>query len=311
MSAARPPLRLLGVPNVSEGRDAGKIGRLAHAFADYAILLDTHSDERHNRTVFTVASAQQDIVRALVAGASWTVAELTLEGYEGLHPHVGVLDVCPVVFVEGEARDAAREQALAVAHGIAELGVPVFLYGALASAPERRERSYFRRGGPAELARRMERRELVADLGPRRPHPTAGATLVTARPPLAAFNLELEGADREAARSIAAELREAGNGLPGVRAIGLDMGDGRAQVSTNVHDPHAVPLAEVVARVRELAAARAATVVAGEVVGLVPAAALDGFPDDLPLPGFERERGVIEERLAALDRSGPGGEPGS
>lgn len=302
MSASADAPRLLGVPNLSEGRDEALIGRLAHAFSRDAILLDVHSDELHNRTVLTLVPERDDLVPALAAGARATVESLSLTDHEGLHPHVGVLDVCPVVHLDASARDAARAQALVVAERIAELGVPVFLYGELASVPERRERAFFRRGGPKELARRMQFGELPPDMGPRVPHPTAGAALVTARPPLAAFNLELEGATLDVAREIAAELREAGGGPPGVRAIGLEIGDGLTQISTNVHDPVAVPLAEVVARTRELAERHHATVVAGEVVGLVPAAALDGFPSDLPLPGFERERGVIEERLRDLGR---------
>ena len=108
----------------------------------------------------------------------------------------------------------------------------------------------------------MEAGELAPDLGPPRPHPTAGATLVTARPPLAAFNLELEGASLAAAREIAADLRESGGGLPGVRAIGLEFGES-TQISTNVHDPLSVPLAAVVARVAELARGHRARVVRG------------------------------------------------
>ena len=306
MSAGETP-RLLAVPNVSEGRDEALIGRLAHAFSHGAVLLDVHSDPDHNRTVFTLAPSRRDLVEPLASGARAAIDELTLAGHAGEHPHVGVLDVCPVVFLAPETRDEAREQAMAVAHRIADAGVPVFLYGMLASEPDRRERAHFRRGGPAELARRMESGELKPDLGPQHFHPTAGATLVTARPPLAAFNLELEGASLEAAREIAAELREAGGGLPGVRAIGLALGGGRIQISTNVHDPIAIPLAEVVARVRELASARGAGIVAAEVVGLVPAAALEDFPADLPLPGFDPARGVIEERLRALAANEPTG----
>ena len=118
----------------------------------------------------------------------------------------------------------------------------------------------------------MRAGELAPDLGPPAPHPSAGATLVTARPPLAAFNVELDTGDVEVARAVAAQLRESGGGLAGVRAVGVDL-DGRAQVSTNVDDPVAVPLAAVIERVRELAAEHGARPVAGEVVGLVPEAA--------------------------------------
>ena len=137
--------------------------------------------------------------------------------------------------------------------------------------------------------------ELVADLGPSEPHPSAGATLVTARPPLAAFNLVLEGTTLQEARGIAAELREAGGGLPGVRAIGIDLGDGRMQMSTNVHDSAAIPLSAVVARTRELAPE--ARLASGEVIGLIPEAALQDWPDDVPLPGFDPARHVIERRV--------------
>ena len=93
--------------------------------------------------------------------------------------------------------------------------MPVFLYGELASVPERRERAYFRSGGPTALATRMESGELLPDMGPGAPHPTAGATLVTARPPLAAFNMEFEGMTLTQAKAVAAALRESGGGPPG------------------------------------------------------------------------------------------------
>jgi len=204
-----------------------------------------------------------------------------------------------VVWLEETQREEARLQALGAAEGIGALGVPVFLYGALATDPERAERAFFRRGGLPELRRRMEAGELVPDLGPATAHPTAGATLVTARPPLAAFNLELEGASLEDARSVAARLRESGGGPPGVRAIALPLRD-RMQISTNVHDPIAVPLAQVVARTAELAAEVGSRLVAAEIIGLVPRAALHGFPRELPITGFDPATVVIEERLNAL-----------
>ena len=295
-----PAPGLLAVPNVSEGRDEALIGRLAGAFAFDAVLLDSHTDPIHNRTVFTLAPTGGDAVPALAAGARTAVEALDLSEHRGEHPRIGALDVAPVVWLEGAGRDAARDQALRAADAIAALGVPVFLYGELAATPDRRERAFFRRGGLDALRTRMSSGELRPDRGPDAPHPTAGATLVTARPPLAAFNLMLEDASLTAAREVAARLRESGGGLPGVRAIGLQFGE-RTQVSTNVHDPVSLPLAEVVARVRELAAGHGARVAQAEIVGLVPRAALDGFPSDLTLGEFDPRRGVIEERLRALD----------
>jgi glutamate formiminotransferase len=147
----------------------------------------------------------------------------------------------------------------------------------------------------------MEGGELRPDFGPDLPHRRGGATLVTARPPLAAFNVELDSGEVEVARSVAAGLRESGGGLPGVRAIGLLLSSGRAQVSTNVHDPLTVPLAELVERVRELAAPLGARPLEAELVGLVPAAAVAGYPQDVPMRGFDPEKHVIERRLVALN----------
>jgi glutamate formiminotransferase/glutamate formiminotransferase/formiminotetrahydrofolate cyclodeaminase len=173
----------------------------------------------------------------------------------------------------------------------------VFLYGELAAEPERRERAYFRDGGLERLTERMGSGELYPDFGPELPHPTAGATLVTARPPLAAFNVVLDTGDAEVARAVAAGLRESGGGLGGVRAIGVDLA-GRAQVSTNVHDPIEVPLAAVVERIRELAAEHGAAPTSAEIVGLVPEAALAGFPEDVPLPELDADGQVLERRLS-------------
>jgi glutamate formiminotransferase len=218
----------------------------------------------------------------------------------GAHPAIGALDVCPVVWLREEDREAARTEAVAAATQIGGIGLPVFLYGELARDPVRVERSYFRNGGLSELWLRMEGGELRPDFGPSVPHPHGGATLVTARPPLAAFNVELENDDLDTARAVAAELREAGGGPQGVRAIGLLLSSGRAQVSTNVHDPLTTTLGQVVEEVRRLAAPLGARPVEAELVGLIPAAAIVDYPADVPIRGFDPARHVIERRLAAL-----------
>jgi glutamate formiminotransferase / 5-formyltetrahydrofolate cyclo-ligase len=289
---------LLAVPNVSEGSDPERLSRLERAFAQGATLLDRHSDADHGRTVFTLAGAGEPLVEALTAGAEEALETIDMNRYRGAHPAIGALDVCPVVWFDPADREAARAEAVEVATQIGGLGIPVFLYGELARDPGRAERAYFRNGGPGELWLRMESGELRPDFGPDLPHRTAGGTLVTARPPLAAFNVELDSDDVEVARAVAAGLRESGGGLAGVRAIGLLLSNGRAQVSTNVHDPLAVPLGEVVERVRELAAALGARPVEAELVGLVPRAALAGYPADVPMRGFDPHRHVIEARLA-------------
>jgi glutamate formiminotransferase / 5-formyltetrahydrofolate cyclo-ligase len=291
---------LLAVPNLSEGRDGDRIATLGRAFSRRVELLDRHSDADHNRTVLTLAGEPDALVEALARGAGEAARQIDMSAHEGVHPAIGALDVCPLVWPGEEGRDAARAAALELAGRIGELGIPVFLYGDLAPSPERVERAYFRNGGLAELWLRMESGELRPDRGPEEPHRTAGASLVTARPPLGAFNVELDSGDLELARAVAAGLRESGGGLPGVRAIGLPLSGPRSQVSTNVHDPVAVPLARVVERVRELAAPLGAGPVEAELIGLIPAAALSGYPEDVPIRGLDPERQTIEARLGVF-----------
>jgi glutamate formiminotransferase / 5-formyltetrahydrofolate cyclo-ligase len=290
-----PPL--LAVPNVSEGRDEERIDALERAFSTGVTLLDRHSDPDHNRTVFTLAGGPEALTGALAKGAAEAIRSLDMTGYEGAHPAVGALDVCPIVWIEAGDRAQARAAAVEVADLIADLGVPVFLYGELAAGPERVERAFFRNGGLTELWLRMEAGELRPDRGPSQPHRTAGATLVSARPPLGAFNIELDSGDLDLGRAVAAGLRESGGGLAGVRAIGLPLSSGRVQVSTNIQDLAAAPLGAVVERIRTLAAPLGARPIEAELVGLVPIAALAGYPDDVPIRDFDPALQTIERRL--------------
>jgi glutamate formiminotransferase len=270
------------------------------AFSAGAALLDRHTDPDHNRTVFTLAGEAEALTEALGRGAAEAIRSIDMTEHEGVHPAIGALDVSPVVWVGPEDRERARATAVEVADRVADLGVPVFLYGELASGPDRVERAYFRNGGLTELWLRMDAGELLPDRGPPQPHRTAGATLVTSRPPLGAFNVELDTSDLELGRAVAAGLRESGGGLAGVRAIGLPLSSGHVQISTNIHDLAAMPLGTVVEGIRSLAAPLGVRPVEAELVGLVPAAALVGYPDDVPIRDFDPELRTIERRLAAL-----------
>jgi len=289
-----PPPTLLAVPNVSEGRDRAVLAAIGAAFAGGGgvCLLDTHSDRDHHRTVFTLAAHPGTLADALLAGARVAVERIEIGDGRGVHPHVGAIDVVPVVYLDDGARGAACVEALVVADRIGqELAVPVFLYGALAGG---RTRAELRRGGAERLAERMRSGELRPDFGPLQAPPGAGATLVAAREPLVAFNLQLEQpATVEDARTIAALIREGGaEGLPGLRAIGVELEGAIAQVSMNVERPGEVSLARVVEAVR-----RHAAVASAELVGLAPRVALEGFPEDVPMPGFDPARHVIENAL--------------
>lgn len=288
---------LVAVPNFSEGRSERVIGTLEATLGGCARVLNRHFDSEHNRCVFTIAAEFDELVRALVAGAEEALNVIDMRSYRGLHPHIGALDVCPVVWQEEDRHEDAIRAAREAAEGIAGLGIPVFFYGELASSPERVERAYFREGGPPELARRMKAGELEPDLGPSVPHATAGATLVTAREPLVAFNIELDTSDPEIARAIAADLREAGGGLTGVRALGLPRENQRCQVSMNVQDPIGVRLATVIREIKRLAAEHGARPVEAELVGLAPEAAFEDYPDDVPIRDFDPGRDIIENVL--------------
>jgi len=283
------------VPNFSEGRDRATIEALADALSSRARLLDIHADADHNRSVFTLVGEEDELADALVAGVARARERIDLRGHEGAHPRIGAADVVPIVPLVPEEMGRARAAALAVAERIgSELGLPVFLYGE--SSPGRGP-AFFRRGGPDELQRRIDTGELAPDFGPPRLDPGAGGVLVGARRQLIAFNVNLRGS-LEAARAIAAAVRDTGGGFPGVRALGLDLPRaGLVQVSMNVEDWEAAALHEIVARIEEEAGRGGAEVAGSELVGLMPAgAAAAAAGAALRIEGFEPSR-VLELRL--------------
>ncbi len=245
--------------------------------------------------MFSLAGEPGRLAPALQAGFQVAQERIDISDGRGQHPHVGAIDVAPIVHIEPADRGAACAEALLLGDLIGErLQVPVLLYGELAGG---RVRAQLRRGGPLALARRIEAGELTPDFGPHRLHPSAGATLVAARPPLVAFNVELAPpAGLVQASRIATLLREGGpEGLPGVRAIGIALqrsGGEIGQVSFNVEQPAHTPLRALVEAV-----ARHAPIERAELVGLAPAAALAGFPEDVPLPGFDPARHLLQNAL--------------
>lgn len=294
-------LPLESVPNVSEGRDHAVIDAVGASFAAHARLLDVHTDPDHNRSVFTLVGDEHELVEALLSGIACAREQIDLRTHAGAHPRIGVADVVPIVPLRPEDMTRACAAAAELARRIGEeLGLPVFLYGELAPG---RGPAFFRRGGPEELQRRIDAGELVPDYGPRQLDPSAGGVIVGARPPLIAFNVDLVGANAEAARAIARVIRERDGGFPGVRALGLELPQaGHAQVSMNVEDWEASPLHEIVAAIEREAAARGVEVAGSELVGLMPAgAAAIAARAALRIDGFDASR-LLEVRL--LDDSG-------
>jgi glutamate formiminotransferase len=313
------------VPNVSEGRRPEVVEEIVAAFAGAApgvLVLDVSSDPDHHRSVITLMGPGPALVEAAVAGAEACARLIDLNQHRGVHPRMGALDVLPFVPFGAETRLRGGDDpdldcvALAERAGrrIAdEAGVPVYLYGAAARHPGWAALPAVRGRGFEAL-----RDALAAgdgnppDFGGPGLHPTAGATAAGAREVLIAYNVELADADLELARRIAAAVRERDGGLPAVRAMGVPLvsrgrgGPGdrqggppedRVQVSMNLLDYRVTPPAVAYAAVAALAERAGARVEASEVVGLVPAAALDGVdPADLRLRGFTPGL-LLEDRL--------------
>lgn len=233
------------------------LAALAEAFAP----VHWSADPDHHRAVFTLAGEPGDLHARVVAGAKVAADRIDLTRHEGVHPRVGALDVAPIVYLDEARHGAAIAEALVLADELGELGLPVYLYGELSGG---RTRAELRRPGALD--------GLTPDFGPRT-HPTAGATLVAARPPLVAFNVEVD-APLETAREIARGLRS-----DHVKALGLRLeSTGVVQVSTNIEDHTRTTAADVVAAVR-----RHARVTGAELVAPAPRAALADFPPDVPL----------------------------
>ncbi len=256
-------MTLLAVPNVSEGRDLAAVEAIGAAFGPG--LIHASSDPDHHRAVFTLEGEPGELHEAVLRGAREAVARIDLRRHDGVHPRVGAIDVAPIVYLHPEERGAACAEALVLADRLGhDLGLPAYLYGALAGG---RTRAKLRK--PGALA------TIAPDAGPPRSHPTAGAVLVAARPPLAAFNVEVD-ATLEEAKTIAANLRTE---LPDVKALGLRLERaGTVQVSTNIEDLERTTPADVVERVRQHA-----RVTGAELIAPAPRSAFEFFPPDVPL----------------------------
>ena len=259
------------IPNVSEGRDARLLDACAAAIEAAGVrVAHRTSDPVHHRSVFTFFGERERVLAAALALARVARDGIDLRGHRGAHPRIGALDVLPFVpFGSATPADAAALAREAGARIWTELGVPCFLYGGAA-----------REGAPVLLAdvRAGEFEGLCARAGDfdagDAAHPSAGAIAIGARPPLIAFNVVLAGASLATARAIARRLRERGGGLRTLRCLGLELGDGRTQISCNLTDAAATPLHRVVGIIDSLARARGASVERSELIGLVPRAAL-------------------------------------
>jgi glutamate formiminotransferase len=290
------------IPNVSEGRRADVIARMADAIrgAPGVRLLDQSSDPSHNRSVFTLAGDAAALEAATLALFEVATETIDLRQQRGEHPRVGAVDVVPFVPIEGVTMADCVALARRVGAAVAErFNVPVFLYEDAASDPQRRNLEDIRRGEFEGLAAKMASPGWAPDFGPAAPHPSAGAAVVGARMPLIAYNINLATDRLDVARKIAAAIRHSSGGLRYVKAMGVKLEDRNlAQVSMNLTNYEKTPVFRVFEMVKREAERYGVTILESEIVGLVPAAALMRSAEYyLQLDGFSDAQ-VLEKKLA-------------
>jgi glutamate formiminotransferase len=289
------------VPNVSDGRRRDVIESLVAAVdrVPGVRLLDRSSDSSHNRSVLTLAGEPAAMKTAVLALFDVAVRAIDLRSHDGEHPRLGAVDVVPFVPIEGvtmaDCVALARETAGEIA---ARFEMPVFLYEAAATTPERINLEDIRRGEFEGLAAKMAAPEWAPDFGPPRPHPTAGATVVGARMPLIAYNINLATDRLDVAKRIAAAVRHSSGGFRYVKAMGIALEDrGIVQVSMNLTNFEKTPIFRVFEAVRREAARYGVRILESEIVGLVPAAALVGAAEYfLQIERFRADQ-VLETKL--------------
>lgn len=289
------------VPNFSEGRRPEVVRAIVDAIAGSGPVkvLDCSSDQDHNRSVVTFVGDPAAVARAALAGTARAADLIDMEKHRGDHPRLGAMDVIPFIPIS----EVTMADCVALAHQVGQaiandLGIPVYLYEHAAVRPERRNLADIRRGQYEALKTEIARPERHPDYGLPRLHPTAGATVVGAREPLIAFNVNLGTADLEIARRIARAVRGSSGGLVNVKAIGVMLAEkGLAQVSMNLTNYRVTPIHRALEMIRTEAARYGVDMVASEIVGLVPMEALvDAASFYLRLDGFS-SRQVLENRL--------------
>jgi glutamate formiminotransferase len=262
-------------------------------------LVDFSGDKDHNRSVYTFLGKPDDVLEAALAVAGRVVELIDMRKQTGVHPRLGAVDVVPFI----PLGTAKMKDAVDIAHTFgkefsARFGVPVYYYAEAALHPGRGELSNIRRGGYEALAKKMAEPEGAPDEGIDEFNARAGATVVGARLPLVAFNINLASDNLRMAQKIAEQIREKSGGLPDVRAIGVILkSKGIAQVSINLTNCKITPLKTIFLRVNELAASLGVEILESELIGLAPKAAFTGItPQKLKLKDFNKLR-ILENCL--------------
>jgi len=289
------------IPNLSEGRRPEVVEAIASAVRAIAgvRLLDYSSDASHNRSVFTLAGDAQPLKAAILAMYEQALAHIDLRTHLGEHPRLGAVDVVPFVPIEGVTMAQCVDLAKEVAREVAtRFNVPIYLYEEASNNPARKNLEDIRRGEFEGLAAKMASEGWAPDLGPSTPHPSAGASVIGARMPLIAYNINLNTDRLDVAKKIAAAIRHSSGGYRFVKAAGFELKDrGIVQVSMNLTNYEKTPIFRVFETVRREAERHGVSILESEIVGLVPAAALNATAEFyLQIAGFKPEQ-VLENKL--------------
>jgi glutamate formiminotransferase len=273
------------VPNFSEGSRLETLEAIAQALRSQGgvWLLDQTADADHERSVYTMAGFPGPVMTAMRQAAEVAVERIDMRLQHGSHPRIGALDVVPFVPLGDTTMEQCVEGARQFGAALAEaLDLPVFLYAEAAWRADRRVLADIRRPGFEGLAAAMATPGHAPDFGPSRPHPTAGASIVGARPFLIAWNIQLSSTDVAIARRLAGRVRERDGGLPAVQALGVDLASqGCVQLSMNLLDYRTTPLWRIWETVELLARAEGVSMLDSELIGLAPAAALLDVADHI------------------------------
>jgi glutamate formiminotransferase len=289
------------VPNISEGRREEVVEDIVDAVRRVpgARLLDYSSDRSHNRSVISLAGDADALKAAVVALFEAAIARIDLRTHTGEHPRLGAVDVVPFVPIEGVTMEECVALAKDTARTVAQrFSVPVYLYEEASLNPQRKNLEDIRRGEFEGLAARMASDGWAPDFGPSAPHVSAGASVIGARMPLIAYNINLNTNRLDVAKKIAASVRFSSGGFRYVKAMGVMLADrGIVQVSMNLTNYEKTPILRVFEAVKREAERHGVTILESEVVGLVPAAALIATAESsLQLAAFRPDQ-VLETRL--------------
>ena len=285
------------VPNFSEGEDTSLVDQIVSAVKT-ARILDVHSDPDHNRTVVTMVGETKEVKKAAYDLTLRAMQLLEVEGHQGVHPFIGVMDVIPFIpLVDSNMAEAVKTAQELVRELWEKLKLPVYFYGEAALIAERKDLPYVRKGGFAALKEEISDAHRRPDVGEGL-HVTAGAVAVGARNFLIAYNINLKTRDLDITRSIAKNIREKHGGLAGVKALGLELKSrGITQVSINITDHKETSLRHVFDEVKFWAREYGVEIVESELVVMIPREAV--FPemkDYLKMHNFSESK-VIENNL--------------